>query len=273
MTRRLRVQHRTRFEYERPITETVMELRFQPPNTAAQRVVDFDLSLEPPGPVSSHVDGFGNIVHHLERPEPHDLIEVLATSVVECRDVIDRYEDAYPPLDMLRFDGPVIDIPAIRRLAQPEAAGPDGTERVLEALAERIARQIRYEKGRTSVHSTVAEVLALGAGVCQDFAHVMIACCRSLGIPARYVSGYVYDGEGVEHESHAWMQAWIEGQGWRGFDATHAVYEGERHVKVAVGRDYRDCAPTRGTYVGNGGSTRMIAEVTVHADGPQDGAR
>jgi len=247
-----------------------MELRLQPPDTPAQRVLDFALEVSPSGPMSSHVDRFGNIVHHIERPDAHDAVDVVATSVVECNGDVDPYLDAVPPLDMLRFHGPVIDVPSVRRLAESAGGrrgqGPGRAERVVEALSGRIAEQIRYEKGATSVHSTVAEVLSLGAGVCQDFAHVMIACCRSLGIPARYVSGYVYDGEGAEHESHAWMQAWIEGVGWRGFDATHRVYEGERHIKVAVGRDYTDCAPTRGTYVGNGGSTRMIATVTVKAE-------
>jgi transglutaminase-like putative cysteine protease len=269
VTLRLRIQHGTRFEYERPIAETVMELRLQPPDTAAQRVLDFALEVSPPGPASSHVDGFGNIVHHIERPEQHDAVEVVAISIVECNGSVDPYLDAFPPLDMLRFGGPIVDVPAVRRLALAAARrSPTGTgaEGVVESLSDRIAEQIRYEKGRTSVHSNVAEVLALGAGVCQDFAHVMIACCRSLGIPARYVSGYVYDGEAAEHESHAWMQAWFEGVGWRGFDATHRVYEGERHIKVATGRDYTDCAPTRGTYVGNGGTAKMTARVTVRAE-------
>jgi transglutaminase-like putative cysteine protease len=139
------------------------------------------------------------------------------------------------------------------------------SEAAVEALTTLIAARFRYEKGATTVHSDVAEVLALRAGVCQDFAHVMIACCRLLGTPARYVSGYVYEGEDATHESHAWVEAWFPGVGWRGFDPTHPVRAGDRHVKVAVGRDYMDCAPTRGVYVGGGATSTMEACVTVSA--------
>jgi len=130
-------------------------------------------------------------------------------------------------------------------------------------LTERIARILRHEKATTSVHSDVAEVLALKSGVCQDFAHVLIAACRHLEIPARYVSGYIYGGPSAGHESHAWVEVWLQGQGWQGFDPTQPIRVGDRHVKVAVGRDYSDCAPTRGMSVGNRGRSTMEAEVKV----------
>jgi transglutaminase-like putative cysteine protease len=267
----LRITHSTRFDYERPIAETVMELRLQPPSTAAQRLLDFELEVRPAGPVSSYVDGFGNTVHHLERIEAHTSIEVVAQMRVECTGAVEPAGAGPSPLDMLRFHGPVLDVPGIRRLADPVRASLNetglATEAAVAALTARIADRLRYEKGATSVHSDVAEVLALRAGVCQDFAHVQIACCRKLGIPARYVSGYVYEGDDATHESHAWVEAWFPEMGWCGFDPTHPVRTGDRHVKVAVGRDYTDCAPTRGVYVGNGGTSRMEARVTVNAEG------
>jgi transglutaminase-like putative cysteine protease len=102
------------------------------------------------------------------------------------------------------------------------------------------------------VTTAVDEVLRLRSGVCQDFAHLFIAVARAMGVPARYVSGYVYSGSGATSvgASHAWAEAWVPGRGWLGYDATHPVRAGEQHVRVAVGRDYRDAAPTRGVYVG-----------------------
>jgi transglutaminase-like putative cysteine protease len=270
VSRRLRITHSTLFSYESPVAETVMELRLQPQATAAQRLLDFVLEVQPTGPLSSYVDGFGNTVHHLERIQAQTSLEVVAHIHVECNGEPEPAGGGPPPLDMLRFRGPVTKIPGIRRLAAPVRQGLGSTAPAQEAavgeLTAVIAARLRYEKGATTVHSGVAEVLALGAGVCQDFAHVLIACCRLLGIPARYVSGYVYEGEDATHESHAWVEAWFPGMGWRGFDPTHPVRVGDRHVKVAVGRDYTDCAPTRGVYVGSGGNSTMEAHVTVSAD-------
>jgi len=113
----------------------------------------------------------------------------------------------------------------------------------------------------TSVYTGVEEVLELRAGVCQDFAHLFIAAARAMGIAARYVSGYIHipgDGGITEGASHAWAEAWVPGAGWVGFDATHPVRAGENHVRVAVGRDYRDAAPTRGVYVGTATGTMNV---------------
>ncbi len=268
MRRRLRITHSTHFAYQRPIAETVMELRLRPAEVAAQSVLEFALEVRPPGPLSSYVDGFGNTVHHVERPKPHDSLEIVARSLVERDDSPELAVDGPPPLDMLCFRGPVMDIPGIRRLAAPfrdRIDSPSAVEETVAALTDRIAGRLRYEKGTTTVHN-VAEVLTHRIGVCQDFAHVLIACCRWLGVPARYVSGYVYEGDGVAHQSHAWVEAWLGRHGWLGFDPTHPVRVADRHVKVAVGRDYMDCAPTRGAYLGDGRGSTMEARVTVTAE-------
>ena len=159
-------------------------------------------------------------------------------------------------LDYLRPRPPAGDVPGVRRLAarhRPATSEPAAMEAALDSLALAISRDFVYDTTVTTVYSSVEQVLELRAGVCQDFAHLFIAAARALGAPARYVSGYIHvpGPEALtEGASHAWAEAWVEGRGWLGYDATHPVRAGANHVRVAVGRDYRDAAPTRGVYVG-----------------------
>jgi transglutaminase-like putative cysteine protease len=158
--------------------------------------------------------------------------------------------------DFLRFRSPVKDIEGVRELARRHAPGntsPEGVERALDELTLAINRDFTYDRAVTNVSTVVDDVLALRAGVCQDFAHLFIAVARVMGVPARYVSGYIHfagDG-GVTTASHAWAEAWVPGKGWIGYDATRPIRTSENHVRLAVGRDYTDAAPTRGIYVGS----------------------
>ncbi|HYM96355.1 MAG TPA: transglutaminase family protein, partial [Candidatus Sulfotelmatobacter sp.] len=133
-------------------------------------------------------------------------------------------------------------------------------ERALDELTLTISREFTYDRAVTTVYTVVDDVIALRAGVCQDFAHLFIAAARSMGVPARYVSGYIhFAGErGVTTASHAWAEAWVPGRGWIGFDATRPVRTSENHVRLAVGRDYTDAAPTRGIYVGSATGTMGV---------------
>ena len=263
---RLEVRHLTRHTYSSPISETQMELRLRPFHAAGQRLESFQLSLRPDSPTRPYVDAFGNTVHAFNHLPLHDLVESSSHFVVEtagggCIAGADE-----TPEDFLFFRAPVVDGAALRRLAgRFRPADPDSAEsveRALEELTLGISRHIRYLPDSTTVVSGIDEVLRQRSGVCQDFAHLLIAAARTWGVPARYVSGYVYSGSGEPQvgASHAWAEAWIPGRGWAGYDATHPVRAGERHVRVAVGRDYRDAAPTRGVYVGN---ARGELEVSV----------
>jgi transglutaminase-like putative cysteine protease len=269
---RFQVRHETRFDYSAPISETVMEVRLRPLDGAGQRCLDFHLDVEPRVPVRSYRDGYGNHVHYFNLLRAHPSLVVTSRSLVETglRARRDGDGDALV-LDYLRFRPPAGDVAGIRRLAAahgPAGSDPAAVEAALDGLALGISRDFVYDKSATDVHTSVEEVLRLRAGVCQDFAHLYVAAARAMGVPARYVSGYIHvpDEHGVtEGVSHAWAEAWVEGKGWLGYDATHPIRAGANHVRVAVGRDYRDAAPTRGVYVG-GASGSMEVRVTIQAE-------
>jgi transglutaminase-like putative cysteine protease len=269
--RRFQVEHRTRFAYSAPITETVMELRLTPLDGGGQKLLDFSLEVTPRVKLPTYRDGYGNTVHHFNLLRGHRRLMVTSHSLVE----VGGKEDPRPVSpadpdglvwDFLRFRAPVTDEPGIHALAGRHrpgdpASGP-AVAQALDDLTLAISRDLAYDPAVTNVYSGVAEVLSLRAGVCQDFAHVFIAAARAMGVPARYVSGYIHapGPDGVtEGASHAWAEAWVPGTGWVGFDATHPVRVGENHVRVAVGRDYRDAAPTRGVYVGTAAGEMRVS--------------
>ncbi len=264
----LEVSHVTRYTYAGPISETQMEVRLRPFEEVGQRLRSFELRVRPESPLRPYVDAFGNTVHAFNHVPPHDLVEITSHIVVETAARTSPPGDGETPEDFLYYRPPVVDVPILRRFAgrfRPEdVESRDAVEQALQELTLGVRRQVRYLPDSTTVFSAVDEVLRKRSGVCQDFAHLLVAAARSWGVPARYVSGYVYSGSGepVIGASHAWAEAWVPGRGWVGYDATHPVRTGERHVRVAVGRDYRDAAPTRGVYVG-AASAEMEVSVEV----------
>jgi transglutaminase-like putative cysteine protease len=210
------------------------------------------------------VDGYGNHVHYFNLLRPHSRLSVVSRSVVETGLKPDAEPGEELVLDFLRFRSPVKDIEGIRELARrhpiPDPSSPDAVERALDELTLAISRDFTYDRAVTNVYTVVDDVLALRAGVCQDFAHLFIAVARAMGVPARYVSGYIhFAGErGVTTASHAWAEAWVTGKGWIGYDATRPVRTSQNHVRLAVGRDYSDAAPTRGIYVGSASSMMEV---------------
>lgn len=255
---RITVVHTTAFTYTDPIAESVMEVRLEPVADLGQRLLDFTLSVTPRVAADRYVDGFGNAVHHFTIQAPHSRLTVTARSVVEtmAETPAGDPEEGLAPLDLLLFRPPVIDVTGVRRLAQryraPAGAPASSVAGALDALALGISRDFVYDTKSTDVSTAVDRVLELKAGVCQDFAHLFIAVLRAMDVPARYVSGYIHGGGPgtLRGASHAWAEAWLPGLGWVGYDATHPIRTGPHHVRVAVGRDYRDAAPTRGVYVG-----------------------
>jgi transglutaminase-like putative cysteine protease len=261
---RLEIVHSTHFEYTGPIAESVMEVRLRPMDGAGQRCVDFALELSSGLKPRTYVDGYGNHVHYFNLVKPHTRLSITSRSTVHTGLARDRDPGEELVLDFLRFRSPVKDVPGVRELAREHAisdsATPDDIERALDELTLRISRDFTYDRAATNVYSAVDEVLELRAGVCQDFAHLFIAVARAMGVPARYVSGYIHlpEERTGTTASHAWGEAWVPGKGWIGYDATRPVRTSEHHVRVAVGRDYSDAAPTRGIYVGSAAGAMKV---------------
>jgi transglutaminase-like putative cysteine protease len=254
---KLEIVHSTRYRYSGRIAETVMEVRLRPMDGGGQRCLDFELELSSGIEARTYVDGYGNHVHYFNQVRPHNRLSVVSRSVVETGLPPDSDPGEELVHDFLRFRSPVKDIEGVRELARRHAvsdsSSPDAVEHALDELTIAISRDFKYDRAVTNVYTVVDDVLTLRAGVCQDFAHLFIAVARAMGVPARYVSGYIhFAGEkGVTTASHAWAEGWVPGKGWIGYDATRPIRTSESHVRLAVGRDYSDAAPTRGIYVGS----------------------
>lgn len=262
---KLEIIHNTRYKYMGRIAETTMEVRLQPMDGHGQKCLGFRLLLSHGVMPRHYVDGYGNRVHYFNLVRPHTNLNVTSRSVVETGLPNDGETGEDLVHDFLRFRSPVNDIDGIRELAKRHAssdnASPEEIEATLDELTRTISREFTYDKTVTNVYSAVDEVLALKAGVCQDFAHLFVAVARAMGVPARYVSGYIHDPGDKGHKvaSHAWAEAWVPRRGWIGFDATHPVRTTQHHVRLAVGRDYTDAAPTRGVYVGSATGAMSIS--------------
>ena len=261
---RLEIVHSTRYRYSGPIAESVMELRLRPMDGNGQRCLEFELDVSSRTEPRTYRDGYGNNVHYFNLVRPHTRLSVTSRSVVETGRELDSDPGEDLVHDFLRFRSPVKDVPGVRQLASRHAiaepsSGPS-VEQALDELTLAISRDFAYDRTATTVYSDVDDVLALRAGVCQDFAHLFIAVARAMGVPARYVSGYIHapGASGSAPASHAWAEAWVPQRGWVGYDATHPVRTSEHHVRLAVGRDYTDAAPTRGVYVGSAIGTMEV---------------
>lgn len=260
------VLHRTRYVYEAPARYSVQTLRLTPSSLEGQRVVEWQI--EAPGIAEAirFRDGFGNTLHQIAISGPHEEITVEARGLVERTDtagIMRGLIEVSPPRVYLRITPQTQAGEQIRALAG-EAAGRDTIER-LHALMGLVRDRIDYAVGETHSHTSAAEALADGKGVCQDHAHVMIAAARHLGIPARYVTGYLI---GEAEAGHAWVEAWVEGLGWLAFDPANRVCPTDHYVRLAAGLDAKSAAPIRGTHRGGDGETLDVV-VEVAQQGPR----
>jgi transglutaminase-like putative cysteine protease len=254
---RLRIEHTTSFSYDDPISEAYTELRLHPLDTVSQRCLSFKLLTEPRGEVMHYRDRFGNLVHHFDALESHELVVVRATSEVVTEDCFFDDQRELSPLDEFDYLAATTYAPhdeAILEFVAPHIVGDDSNATALQ-LMNALYTSMKYERGATDVRTTALEALSLGRGVCQDFAHVMLAASRCAKIPARYVSGYLHsvnaDSNGAANAaSHAWVDVFTNERGWVSLDPTHGYEQTNNYVRVAVGRDYADVPPTRGVFKG-----------------------
>ncbi|HYO93308.1 MAG TPA: transglutaminase family protein [Polyangiaceae bacterium] len=269
----LSISHRTELSYAEPISESVIELRMTPRSDGHQTLRAFGLTVGPEAPVFQHLDWQGNHAHHFSIIDVHDKVVIIAASTVEMHPRKLRLEELPDTLpltgighrheDFLLSHGPVQRDARLAHFA--EETGLLRERRaglVLAAVTGRLQDLVTYTKGVTHSSTTVGDVLDLGKGVCQDYAHVALALLRMLGLPSRYVSGYLFRPSSAELETHAWVEVFLPSVGWMGIDPTHAQLAGESHVGVAIGRSYADVPPNRGVYRG-GAEERIDVSVRI----------
>jgi transglutaminase-like putative cysteine protease len=290
---RYHLVHVTEFSYDAPVSESYNEVRLRPMEDDHQSCISFRLVTHPASKGLSYRDAHGNWVHHFNVLAPHKRLKVEAESVVLAHET-----PAAPPCTMTLADldalereeswvdeyfdflAPTTFVPRMLELKQliheAELRAGNSAAGFAQAASDVIHQKFRYVKGATHVQSSIRDSLALGAGVCQDFAHLLLAIARMRGLPARYVSGYLVPmgaaGADARLEeviggqaSHAWVEIYLPGSGWAPFDPTLGNPVGLRHVRIAYGRDYGDVAPVRGVYRGQSGQ-RLSVDVSVRPE-------
>jgi transglutaminase-like putative cysteine protease len=271
---RFSVHHITRFEFDQPSGHSVHDVRLTPKPATGQRIVTW--RIDGPGKRFDWTDGHGNEIATFSVAHEHEAVEIAVAGVYEFigGDQWLRYNEAptLPPPFWLRNTGlakhDASFDPVIVGLAE-RAAEPSERVAALHEVMDRVSRRIAYRTGVSTVDTTAAEALARGAGVAQDTTHVFIACCRRLGVPARYVSGYLRNDDPELHvgqTSHSWAEAWVPGLDWVGFDPANGISPRGDSLRVAIGLDYREAAPVSGRRVG-WGDAKMSVSATIRMVG------
>lgn len=280
---RYEIEHLSHYSYTAPVQQCVMLLCLEPRKDRGQRLLDFEIETSPPANLSRETDCFGNTRHLLDLHQTHQTLEITTRSTVEVASA--------PPLPARLHTSAWEEIRS-RRESDWDFTHPSALVRLSPALTEFVDRHgiepmddpltsllqlshtlhdcLQYIPGSTTAESPVEHIIETGRGVCQDYAHLMIAIARSWGIPTRYVSGYLNptDQSGEQTPSnatHAWVECRLPELGWVGFDPTNQSFAGEGgKVHIAVGRDYHDVSPTRGVLQG-GGVTRLEVDVRTRS--------
>jgi transglutaminase-like putative cysteine protease len=272
---KLQVVHRTHYDYADAVAQNYNELRLQPISDSTQTCDSFILKILPATRLSHFLDFYLNYVHYFEIPEPHKALTIesvsrVNTSSASLPDDADtapmsrlpeclRMEKCYDFLQASTFVGLS---PEVWKLALDASDGQKDVWRAGVAIRRFIHGNFKYTPKSTTVSTHMLEVLKLKCGVCQDFAHLMLGMCRAIRLPARYVSGYLYNGPldklvGAQ-ASHAWCEVYVPDLGWHGLDPTNNRAADDHYVKVATGRDYADIVPVKGHYKGTSNRTMSV---------------
>ncbi len=285
------VRHITRFTYDAPIRESRMEVRMRPRTESEQLCYSFDLAVSPHTQVFAYQDYIGNTVHYFDIPETHDTLTLTSRALVEVRPAAAQSGLDTPPswraldeavakdelLDMILPSTYAHRSPMLESFAEEMAIRrTEDPLRALQRINHAIYTSFSYVPKSTHVNSAIDDAFRNRSGVCQDFAHIFIALSRLLQIPCRYVSGYLFHrpdadddhNRSAEDGSHAWVEAYLPEVGWLGFDPTNNTLADERHIRVAIGRDYADVPPTRGIYKGTARSTLHVGVSVAKARFP-----
>jgi len=282
---RLDIRYRMHFQYSQPVRESQNEVRVRPRDDETQRVLSSRLTTAPATQVFSAFDYWGTAVDHVGVRTPHESLEVVAETSVETSTRPVPMPDA--PLESLSAPGFRADHfeflepsehirwqtgDGVAERAAAATGGAGSVSELLAAVVSEVRGALRYESDTTDIGVSLGDLLAGGVGVCQDFAHLAIGMLRSVGVPARYVSGYLFAADEtavggetadvVSVQTHAWIEAAVPDAGWRALDPTNGGEVGERHVVIGCGRDYSDVPPLRGAFMG-GASAEVEAEVVI----------
>ncbi len=265
---RLRISHATTYRYEPPASGAIQILRMTPGSHDGQYVANWQIDVSTDSRLEMHEDAFGNITHVLTHGPLSDLT-INVEGLIETHDtggVLRGADERFPPSLFLRST-PLTDVnEAMVKFAGNLRAETEGDVLgFLHALLLQLSDHMTFDTDPTNSGTTAAQAFTLRRGVCQDYAHIFIACARIAGVPARYVSGHLLRSDGMvaQEAGHAWAEAYVDKLGWVGFDATNAVCTTEGHVRVAIGLDYLSAAPVRGTRYGGG---KEILAVAVKVD-------
>jgi transglutaminase-like putative cysteine protease len=270
---RLRIAHTTTYRYEPAASGVIQILRMTPGSHDGQYVADWQIDVSTDSRLDTHEDAFGNVTHVLTHGAIADLT-IHCEGLVETQDtggVLRGSDERFPPTLFLRST-PLTDLnpamTAIVRELRAEAGGD--VLGFLHALMVRIYEHMAFDEDPTNSATSASEAFALKRGVCQDYAHILIACARAGGIPARFVSGHFLRSDGMVNQQagHAWAEAFVPDLGWIGFDAANGICTTDAHARVAIGLDYLGAAPVRGTRYGGGNETLTVAVKVDQAGRP-----
>lgn len=265
----LNVLHKTTYTYATPLLRSTQIIRLWPQNNPHQRVLEWSLEL-PGKDVPFGRDCFNNIIHCLSAPSGCQEIAIVARGVVETFSVTTKPEIGSVPLEyylnqteLTSFEPELLEFIYLHLGINVKNAYHEPPSDLLEILtrfSRIILGKVSYTRGVTDATTTAADALRAEAGVCQDHTHIMLSCCRFLGIPARYVSGYLYTHDEEHLSSHAWAEIWFN-DAWHSFDVSNQCQAGEMHIELAYGLDYLDAAPIRGSRVG--GDDEELAVISL----------
>ncbi|VIO65937.1 Protein-glutamine gamma-glutamyltransferase [Bradyrhizobium ivorense] len=270
---RLRIAHTTTYRYEPAASNVIQILRMTPGSHDGQYVADWQIDVSTDSRLDSHEDAFGNLTHVLTHGPITDLT-IHCEGLIETHDtggVLRGSDERFPPSLFLR-PTPLTDLnPAMSTFVRDLRAEADGDVLgFLHALMVQIYEHMTFDEDPTTSATSASEAFALKRGVCQDYAHILIACARAGGVPARFVSGHFLRSDGMVNQQagHAWAEAFVPDLGWVGFDAANGICTTDAHARVAIGLDYLGAAPVRGTRYGGGNETLTVAVKVDQAGRP-----
>jgi transglutaminase-like putative cysteine protease len=277
------IHHITRYEYEKPVKESVNEIRLFGLNCPEQEVLQQEIHITHQPDIQIYKDYYGNKVGLFSIPTAHISLQI--ESKILVRTIVNNLNplDAAADFDALNMDvadhisllecrqyEAISKQSAIQEIADEVSRNEIKIAKIIENASNYVFSNFVYTKGITNIFTTVDEILAHKSGVCQDFAHVLLQILRTLDIPARYVSGYICansNGMRGQGATHAWVEAWIPGLGWTGIDPTNKLWVNHHHVKLSVGRSFIDCTPAKGIYKGQARQNLSVYVSVGYEDG------